>query len=54
MDERGEDFSPALNDAAAEMPTNKVEEEMSNGRQGGHISDKDQVERGATACEQDF
>ena len=54
VDERGEDFSPALNDTAAEMPTNKVEEEMSNGRQGGHISDKDQVERGATACEQDF
>ena len=49
VDERGEDFSPGLNDAAAENPADKVEEESSNGRQGGDVCDEDQVEGGATA-----
>ena len=49
VDEGREDFSPILNDAAAEKPTDKVEEESSNGRQGGDVRDKDEVEGGATA-----
>ena len=54
VDERGEDFSPGLNDAAAEPPADKVEEKESNCRQGGHIGDNDEVERSATAWEQEF
>ena len=53
-DEMGEDFSPALDDGAAEMLADKVEEELSNGGQGGHVRDDDQVEGAATACKQDF
>ena len=49
----GEDFSPALDDGAAEMLADKVDEELSNGGQSGHIRDEDQME-GATACKQDF
>ena len=49
VDEGREDFSPILNDAAAEKPPDKVEEESSNGRQGGDVRDKDEVEGGATA-----
>ena len=49
-DEMGKDFSPALDDGAAEMPADKVEEELSNGGQGGLVRDDDQVEGAATAC----
>ena len=53
VDEMGEDFSPASDDGAAEMLADKVDEELSNGGQSGHIRDEDQME-GATACKQDF
>ena len=54
VDEMGEDFPPTLYDGAAKMLADKVEEKLSNGGQGGHVRDDDQVEGAATACKQDF